>query len=96
MPEERITINGESFVRIARVGVIEDHQTSAVEVDAYYVHNQSTPDTVWEYEHGLGKRPAVRTYGTDNVEIEGDVTYPDDDSVRVEFGAAISGVAYNN
>lgn len=96
MPEERITIDGQSFVRISRVGVVEDHQTPAVEVDAYYVHTQSLPQAVWEYEHGLGKRPAVRTYGTDEVEIEGDVTYPDDNNVRVEFGGSISGVAYNS
>lgn len=65
--------------------------------DAYYVHAQDTPLAVWEYEHGLGKNPAVRTFASDGVEWEGDVTYPEDNvSVRIEWGGAMSGVAYNN
>ena len=64
--------------------------------DLNYTHEQSTPSAVWLYEHGLGKYPAVRTFGTDGVEMEGDVTYPDIDTVRVEFSGSMSGTAYNN
>lgn len=67
-----------------------------VGTDLHYTHTQSVPSSVWEYEHGLGKHPSVRTFGTDGVEILGDVTYPDLDSARVEFGGTMSGVAYNN
>lgn len=93
MPEERIEINGEEFIRIARTGVPEDHPDVS---DKYYLHTQDTPSSVWEYEHGMGRRPAVRAYGTDGVEVEGDVTHPDVDTVRIEFGGSISGVATNS
>lgn len=64
--------------------------------DKYYVHTQDTPSAIWEYGHGLGKYPGVVTYGTDNVRVEGDVTYPDIDHVRIEYSGPMSGTAYNN
>jgi len=65
------------------------------QVALYRIHAQSAPLAVWEWEHGLGINPPVRTWGTDGVEIEGDVSYPDDNvTVRVEFGGTMSGVAY--
>lgn len=98
MPEERIVINGEEFVRISRFGVLEDHPEGGGPggADAYYEHVQDTPSATWIYEHGLGKYPAVTTIGTDGGIIEGNVTYLDLDTVMVEHSVAISGKALNS
>lgn len=59
--------------------------------DKHYVHTQSTPSPVWDMPHMLGKYPSVLTEGTDGGIIEGDISYPDLDNARVEFGGPISG-----
>lgn len=64
--------------------------------DKYYLHTQDSPSDTWEYEHNMGRRPAVHTFGTDGVEIDGDVSHIDLNNVRVEFGGPISGIATNS
>jgi hypothetical protein len=65
--------------------------------DKYNVHTQNDPSAVWEYEHGLGKNPAVTCVSSDRAIREGDVTYPENNvSVRIEHSGAMSGYAYNS
>jgi hypothetical protein len=65
--------------------------------DKYYVHIQNDAANPWEYEHGMGKNPAVRTFGMDGVEREGDVSYPENNvSVRIDWSGLQSGYAFNN
>lgn len=45
----------------------------------------STPQAVWEFAHGLGRRPWPRTWGLDGTHFQGQVTWPDDNTVRVEY-----------
>lgn len=60
-----------------------------------YMHVQSTPLAVWVIGHALGFVPggvvALDSAGTN---VEGDVSYPDADTVRIAFSAAFSGTAY--
>lgn len=63
--------------------------------DKYFEHQQDTPAAVWLYEHDFGRKPNVRTFGTDGVEYDGDVTYPDATHVRIEFSGSMSGIAIN-
>lgn len=88
-------------VQVARAGSFDDIPIYALadgsrgEFVTYHVHTQDDPQAVWQWDHGLGTNPTVRTWGTDGTEVEGDVTYPVDNSrIRVEFGGAMSGIAY--
>lgn len=58
-----------------------------------FVHNQAGADTAWVIHHDLNGFPSVRTF-EDGSEVEGDVTYPDANTVQVSFAVAVSGVAY--
>lgn len=64
--------------------------------DANYVHDQATPSASWTVAHNLGKRPAVQVIDTAGTQVEGDVTWLDDNSVRIIFSAPFSGKAYCN
>jgi len=51
----------------------------------------ATPSTVWEIAHDIPIRPAVYTHDTNDRPIRGDVTYPSDTSVRVEWAWPMAG-----
>lgn len=60
-----------------------------------YVYTQSAPATVWLIVHNLNFYPAgVTVLDSADQEIVGEVTYPTVNSVRIEFSAPVSGVAY--
>ena len=64
--------------------------------DANYIHTQVATQAQWNVTHNLGKRPSV-TVSTDSGSIvEAEVTYIDDNSVRVEFNAPFAGIAIFN
>lgn len=62
--------------------------------DASYVHEQSFASTVWTIFHELGAYPAVTVIDSLGDLCFGAPVYLDDDTVRLTFSAAISGVAY--
>jgi len=59
-----------------------------------YLHIQSVPSARWEITHPLGFNPAVTVLDSTGRQVEGDVSYPDLDTVLVEFNAAFSGSAH--
>ena len=90
MPEERITIGNDEFVRISRYGVIADHP-EALEGDRYYFHEQAQASSVWTVAHGLNKHVAVTVMDTSGNEVRGRVIHLDSNTVRVEFSTLVSG-----
>lgn len=58
-----------------------------------FVHEQSTPATVWTVEHHMGLPPAV-TVVQAGAEVQGDVAHPDDETTTITFGAPVAGTAY--
>lgn len=61
---------------------------------SYYVFTQNTPTTVWTIVHNMGIILPVTVIDSSGQEVEGDVDYPDLNTVVVTFSAAVAGVAY--
>ena len=59
-----------------------------------YVHHQAVPTAVWTIVHGLGYFPNVTVFDTTGDTVEGDVAFPDADTVVLTFSAGFGGTAY--
>lgn len=55
-----------------------------------------TAITLWHIVHNLGRYPSVTVIDTASTEIEGGVTYVDDNTIDIEFTYAQAGTAYLN
>ena len=64
--------------------------------DAYFVHSQDLPSSLWRVEHGLGKRPAVTVFDSAGTQVEGDVEHLDASTLTIEFAYPFGGAAYLN
>jgi hypothetical protein len=64
--------------------------------DANYVHDQTTPASIWIVDHNLGKFTAVSVVDSAGTEVEGDVDYLSLNTVRLTFSSPFSGKAYFN
>ena len=78
-----------------KVQELED-SISNVSGDKTYVHEQTIPSKVWEYEHGLNKKPSVQITDSAGSVLMGQVTVNDGIKVRIEFNIAFWGYATNN
>jgi hypothetical protein len=67
---------------------------SYVDTTHSYVHTQGTPSAIWTITHNLGYYPGVNVVDSAGTEVEGEVTYLDANTVRVNFSAGFSGKAY--
>ena len=59
-----------------------------------FVFVQAFASSVWTIVHPLPFRPNVTVIDSSGSQVEGDVTYLNDTTVRVTFSAAFSGTAY--
>lgn len=64
--------------------------------DARHEFTQSSPDTVWSITHNLGKKPSITIMDDSGNMLIPDITYVDDNTVRLTFNTPMSGVAYLN
>lgn len=58
-----------------------------------YEHSQPTPSADWVISHALPFRPNVTVTDSAGSVVEGDITYPDQFTVRIRFSGAFSGSA---
>ena len=62
---------------------------------ASYVHQQAMADNVWTIPHGLGLYPAgIVVVDSSGSDVEGDVSYPDINTVTLTFTYPFAGTAY--
>jgi hypothetical protein len=60
-----------------------------------FVYDQATASMVWVITHDLAYRPAgVRIVDSAGTEVEGMVSYPADNQVRIDFSVPFAGTAY--
>lgn len=64
--------------------------------DAYYVHTQALPESVWTITHTLNKRPSVTVVDSTDTVVYGDINYLSDSQLTITFVGAFSGKAYLN
>ena len=61
-----------------------------------FVFTQGVPATTWDIQHNLGKFPSVSVINNNNIVINGEVTYIDNNNVQLNFSAGFTGKAYLN
>ena len=67
-----------------------------IEADKTFIFTQAVPATTWDIAHNLGKFPSVSVINSNNVVINGEVTYIDSNNIQANFSAGFSGKAYLN
>lgn len=58
-----------------------------------YEQTFAVPSLQWVVHHTLNTHPVVTTVDTNGVEIIGDLSFPDNDTVIIDFGMPIAGIA---
>ena len=61
-----------------------------------FIFTQGVAATTWNIQHNLGKFPSVSVVNNNNIVINGEVTYIDNNNVQLNFSAGFSGKAYLN
>lgn len=64
--------------------------------DIHYVHTQGASSASWVIAHSLGKKPSVTVQDGSGNDVEGAITYTDDNNLTITFNTAFAGVAYLN
>lgn len=59
-----------------------------------YVHNQGAVASTWTIAHNLGWYPNVTVIDSGGLVVEGDLSYPNINTVQLQFSGGFSGVAY--
>ena len=70
--------------------------TQQSDSDKNYVHVQMQASTSWLVTHNLAKYPSVSVVDTENAHVFGNVTYLNENQLRIDFSAAFGGKAYMN
>lgn len=90
--------NGSKWYHSSGTVDLSNYYTKA-EVDAKtdtYTHRQQVASKEWVITHNLGKKPAVTVVDSGENKIFGDVIYVDENTIKLIFSAAFSGIAYLN
>jgi len=70
--------------------------TLATQGTPTFIFTQGVAATTWDITHNLGKFPSVSVINNNNIVINGEVTYIDNNNVQLNFSAGFSGKAYLN
>lgn len=73
-----------------------EESVDSIEGDKTYVHEQTIPSKIWEYQHGLNKKPSIQVTDSAGTVMMGQITVNDGVTVRIEFNKAFWGYATNN
>ena len=61
-----------------------------------FVFTQGVPSTTWNIQHNLGKFPSVSVVNNNDLLMNGEITYIDNNNITCNFSAAFAGKAYLN
>jgi hypothetical protein len=59
-----------------------------------YLHTQYSASATWTITHNLGYRPNATVSDSANTIIEGDVEYPNSNTIILKFSSSFAGTAY--
>lgn len=65
-------------------------------VDKTFTFTQGAPATVWNVQHNLGKFPSVSVVNNNDIIVNGQVEYIDNNNLTITFSAAFTGKVYLN
>ena len=64
--------------------------------DKTFTFTQGAPATVWNIQHDLEKFPSVSVINNNDIIVNGQVEYIDNNNLTITFSAAFTGKAYLN
>lgn len=67
---------------------------TAIAAGQEFVFEQPVPSALWTIVHNMGRRPAVTITSTADEIVDGDVRYPNLNTVTAQFSAPFAGTAY--
>ena len=89
--------NAGKFLVIGNDGIVTVSNITDVTVsDKYFSYRQTVPSREWIIVHRLEKNPSVTVVDSAGTIITGEVTYIDENTLKIDFQAAFSGKAYLN
>jgi hypothetical protein len=98
-----IVVTGTFADSAGSVGTLNQVLTSSVTGTAWanssvatFTFIQAAAATVWNIPHNLGKFPSVSIINNNNIVINGEITYIDNNNITLTFSAGFAGTAYLN
>lgn len=83
-------------IPIVESGIDEDDLEIDIVGDKNYVHEQMQASNEWSVNHKLKKYPSVSIIDSAGTNVIGEVTYLDENSLRINFSSIMSGKAFLN
>ncbi len=83
-------------IPIVESGIDEDDLEIDIVGDKNYVHEQMQASNEWNINHKLKKYPSVSIIDSAGTNVIGEVTYLDENSLRINFSSIMSGKAFLN
>ena len=83
-------------IPIVESGIDEDDLEIDIVGDKNYVHEQLQASNEWSVNHKLKKYPSVSIIDSAGTNVIGEVTYLDENSLRINFSSIMSGKAFLN
>lgn len=97
--QERVNIVGTGSVNIGfddTSNTITVDGGAVVPEDRTYVHNQITPESLWNISHQLNGYPSVTIVDSSNSVVYGDISYIDMNHVQLNVTSEFAGRAFLN
>lgn len=83
-------------IPIAETGIDDDDLESTIEGDKFFLFKQMESKDEWIINHKLKKYPSVSIIDSAGTNVIGEVTYLDENSLRINFSSIMSGEAFLN
>lgn len=83
-------------IPIAETGIDDDDLESTIEGDKFFLFKQIESKDEWIINHKLKKYPSVSIIDSAGTNVTGEVTYLDENSLRINFSSIMSGKAFLN
>lgn len=93
---EKLLVVGTSDEHLITVDTLTNYLSTRIDSDKHFEYIQSTPSSIWEIEHNLGKEPSITVVDSAGTTVEGDYEYVNSNKVILSFSSAFSGKAYLN
>lgn len=83
-------------IPIVESGINDEGLEIGIVGDKNYVHEQLQASNEWSVNHKLKKYPSVSIIDSSGTNVIGEVTYLDENSLRINFSSIMSGKAFLN
>lgn len=83
-------------IPIAETGIDDDDLEPTIEGDKFFLFKQMESKDEWIINHKLKKYPSVSIIDSAGTNVTGEVTYLDENSLRINFSSIMSGKAFLN